>query len=348
MRKTREFQLGESGFTNFYHVVSRVAGREILFGDIEKKAFLKIFRKQLAFSGLKAVAWCFMGNHFHFLLEVPDKATMTQHWTEEDYINRLKVLKDELATRMALADVKMFRGNGNAAGVTAIAERVKARLFDLSAFMKELKLKMTGFYNAMHGRKGTLWEGRFKSVLVEGKDALAAVAAYIDLNPLRAGMVDDPLEYRWCSYASAVAGNKADRAGLNRAVRQIERGRKAKWSKTVAEYRLFLYGRGEERIGGDTVDGSDKRKGGFTPAEIQEVWKNRGRLPLSQALRCRVRYFTDGVVLGNTEFVDAFFENRRSHFGPKRKSGARRMKRADWGSLRSLRDLKEPVTVASA
>ena len=316
---------------------------QILFGDVERKAFLKIFRKQLAFSGLRAVSWCFMGNHFHLLLEVPDKETMTRNWKEEDFIDRLKVLKDELATRMALADVKMFRENGNAPGVTKIAERVKARLFDLSAFMKELKMKMTGFYNAMHGRRGTLWEGRFKSVLVEGKDALAAVAAYIDLNPLRAGMVDDPIVYRWCSYASAVAGNKDDRAGLNRAVRQIQRGRKAKWAKTVAEYRLFLYGRGEERVGGQTVDGRDKRKGGFTEAEIREVWKNRGRLPMAEALRCRVRYFTDGVVLGSTEFVDTFFEKRRSHFGPKRTSGARKMKRAEWGELRSLRDtIKTP------
>jgi putative transposase len=344
MRKTREFLLGETGFTNFYHVVSRVAGQEILFGDIERKAFLKIFRKQLAFSGLKAVAWCFMGNHFHFLLEVPDKEKMTRDLTEDNYIARLKVLKDEVATRMALADVKMFRENGNAAGVTAIAERVKARLFDLSAFMKELKLKMTGFYNAMHGRRGTLWEGRFKSVLVEGKDALTAVAAYIDLNPLRAGLVDDPLDYRWCSYASAVAGNKADRAGLNRAVRQIQRGRKAKWAKTVAAYRLFLYARGEERQGGETVDGRSKRKGGFTEAEIREVWKNRGKLPLSEALRCRVRYFTDGVVLGSADFVDEFFEKRRSHFGRRRKTGARKMKRAEWGELRCLRDLRNGVT----
>jgi putative transposase len=73
-------------------------------------------------------------------------------------------------------------------------------------------------------------------------------------------------------------------------------------------------------MGGDTVDGRDKRKGGFTPGEIQEVWKNRGRLPLADALRCRVRYFTEGVVLGSTKFVDVFFEKRRSHFGSRRKS----------------------------
>jgi putative transposase len=327
MRKIRQFQLGEPGFTHFYHVVSRVAGREVLFDDAEKEAFLKLFRKQLKFSGVRVVSWCFMGNHFHFLLEVPDREMMTRDWTEDDYIERLKVLKDELSSRMQLADVAMFRENGNAAGVTKIAESVKARLFDLPAFMKEMKMKMTGWYNAKHGRVGTLWEGRYKC----------------DLNPLRAGLVEDPLMYRWCSYASAVAGNKEDRAGLNRAVRQIPRGQRAEWSKTVAEYRLFLYCVGNERGGGATPDGVTVRKGGFSEAEIREVWAKGGKLSLAEALRCRVRYFTEGVVLGSEAFVDSFFESRRSHFGPKRSSGARKMRRAEWGDLRSLRDLQDPV-----
>ena len=49
-------------------------------------------------------------------------------------------------------------------------------------FMKELKLKMTLAFNFTHGRKGTLWEGRFKSLVVAGEEAVRAVAAYIDLN----------------------------------------------------------------------------------------------------------------------------------------------------------------------
>ncbi|MFK5921191.1 MAG: transposase, partial [Verrucomicrobiota bacterium] len=73
MRKTREFLLGEVGQTNYYHVVSRTAGKYKLFGDDEKEAFRYILMRQLKFSGLRALAWCFMDNHFHLLLEVPDK-----------------------------------------------------------------------------------------------------------------------------------------------------------------------------------------------------------------------------------------------------------------------------------
>ncbi|HUF62247.1 MAG TPA: hypothetical protein VMN36_09245, partial [Verrucomicrobiales bacterium] len=68
---------------------------------------------------------------------------------------------------------------------------------------------------------GTVWEERFKSVLVEGAGqsaqgpgGLAAVAAYIDLNAVRAGLVDDPAKYRWSSYGEAVAGDAEAREGL--------------------------------------------------------------------------------------------------------------------------------------
>ena len=97
-----------------------------------------------------------MGNHLHLLLELPDKETALAGWTEDDFIARLSVFKDEMSTRLTLGDVEMFRGNGHAEGVSEIAGRVRDRLFDLSVFMKELKQRMTLAYNFSHGRKGTL------------------------------------------------------------------------------------------------------------------------------------------------------------------------------------------------
>jgi hypothetical protein len=86
-----------------------------------------------------------------------------------------------------------------------------------------------------------------------------------------------------------------------------------------------------------------KSKGGFAQREIEVVLAAGGKLTMVQALRCRVRYFTDGVVLGSQGFVDEFFESRREAFGGKRRSGGRRMKGAEWGGLRVLRDLKDRV-----
>jgi hypothetical protein len=86
-----------------------------------------------------------------------------------------------------------------------------------------------------------------------------------------------------------------------------------------------------------------RSKGGFSQREIEAVLASGGKLTLAQALRCRVRYFTAGAVLGSREFVDAFFERQRAFFGGRRKSGGRRMKLAEWGGLQVLRDLKDEV-----
>ena len=71
-----------------------------------------------------------------------------------------------------------------------------------------------------------------------------------------------------------------------------------------------------------------------------------GKLTLQQALRCRVRYFTDGMAVGGKAFVDGVFERNRLFFGPKRKDGARKMRFADWGDLRTARALRiDPVSL---
>jgi len=78
----------------------------------------------------------------------------------------------------------------------------------------------------------------------------------------------------------------------------------------------------------------------FPREEIKRVWEQGGKLPLAAALCCRVRYFTDGVALGSSAFVNRFFEGKREHFGPRRETGARKLRGAEWGNLCCLGDLR--------
>ena len=176
-------------------------------------------------------------------------------------------------------------------------------------------------------------------MLLEDGEAVRFCAAYIDLNPVRAGLCEDPDDYRWCSYAAAVAGCVKSRKGLARAW-----GR-TKWTSVVArEHRMLLFGRGEKIPGGETADGRRvKARAGFSRERIEEEIKQGGTVPMWKVLRCRVRYFTDGAVLGSKAFVDGFFERERSRFGPKRTSGARKMRGGDWGGVTSLRELADGV-----
>ena len=76
----------------------------------------------------------------------------------------------------------------------------------------------------------------------------------------------------------------------------------------------------------------------------------RGRdVALGKMLRCRIRYFTDGAVIGSRGFVNEVFEGARERFGAKRKDGARKMRGdgAAAGVLWSMRDLKKGIDVVS-
>ncbi len=280
----------------------------MVFGDLEKERFWKIVERQLAFSGLECLAWCVMGNHFHLLLRVPDKESSLAGWTEEDFILQLGILAEESYTSEQLKKVEMWRRNGCSNLVTELAGRVRSRLFDLSSFMKEVKQKFSAWFNLTHGRTGTLWEERFRSVLVEGTggssagglSGLLTVAAYIDLNPVRAGLVDDPKDYRWCSYAAAVAGKKGSRCGLARCVGMAQR---ETWRRVGAAYRKILFAAGEQEVGSE-LGGRGRR--GFSQAEIEAVWRVGGELSPATVLRCRVAYFTEGIALGTKSFLSSF------------------------------------------
>jgi len=68
-----------------------------------------------------------------------------------------------------------------------------------------------------------------------------------------------------------------------------------------------------------------------------------GKLPLKQILRYRLRYLIDGGVFGSAAFVESVFSRHRERFGPKRTTGARPMREADWEGLCVLRDLKNDL-----
>ena len=80
-----------------------------------------------------------------------------------------------------------------------------------SIFMRELGRRYVPYYNNRYGRTGTLWDGRFRSCLVESREYVLACYRYIERNPVRAGMVASPSAYRWSSFKANI-GEADDRA----------------------------------------------------------------------------------------------------------------------------------------
>jgi REP element-mobilizing transposase RayT len=356
----------------FYHCISRVVDRQRVFGPLEKEKFRTCMRMQEKFSGCRVVCYCLMDNHIHLLVEVPPLPE--GGLSDEALLERLRAIYGEaqvaeVAAELAEARQKVRDGLAHESLVARIHGRFTYRMHDLSEFMKTLMQRFTQWFNRTHERSGNLWEDVFKSVIVEDGAAARTVAAYIDLNPVRAGMVKDPADYRWSSYGEAIGGGakgngRKARAGLVRALR-AHRGvgaDAALWAEDVSrEYRMLLLEEGVERTR-EVVDAQGRRvievvrKGkrrkegtGFSDdglKQLEQVVPATGHVALRQMLRRRVRYFTDGVVIGSRMFVNEVFLASRERFGAKRKDGARKLRggaAAAAGVLWSLRDLRKGV-----
>ena len=317
-----------------YHVVSRIVDRNFRLDDAEKEIFRGMMRRAETFCGVRVLAYAVMSNHFHLLVEVPEPVEVD----ETELIRRMTVLYGRPYAANTERQWKEWRGTGAAYLVEEQQNKLRARMCDISAFVKTLKQRYSMSYNGRHGRRGTLWEDRFKSVLIENSaGAKAAVAAYVDLNPVRAKMVSDPKDYRWSGYGEACGGGQLARKGLVAVHNARWMEQPGGWRHVQKRYRVLLYTTGEEKhaaYGGRVV------RPGIASGTVDRVIEKGGKLTLPQVLRCRVRYFTDGMAVGGKAFVDNVFERNRRFFGPKRKDGARKMRFADWGDLCTARALR--------
>ena len=285
----------------------------MLFGAEEKEAFRILMWRLARFCGVEVLTYCVMGNHFHLLVRVPRRESFLQRFASEApgdagerrLLAHLKWLYSEAYLSRLGREIAELRRGGREAEVQRVLHGYRARLCELSLFVKELKERFSRWFNKRHGRRGTLWMGRFRSVLVEGGACLRTVAAYIDLNPVRAGLVVRPEDYRWCGYSEALGGGGRIRRGLCRAIgwpagHWLKRGGR-KHSGSEA-YRCLLYedgiGRAAEAAGRPGVV-----RRGISVEEAREVIGRGGRLSHYELVRCRVRWFTEGVAIGSRGFL---------------------------------------------
>ena len=330
MRVARILGDGEA----FYHILSRIVDRRLILDDMEKERFRRLMRAVEAFSGCQVLTWACLSNHWHICLRVPVPDAVS----DRELIIRLHYLYEQAAVEQIASELAELRANGRNAEAEALKARYTRRMYNLSAFVKTLKQRFTMSYNRRHNRQGTLWESRFKSVLFEGsRRALWTLASYIDLNAVRAGIVADPKDYRFCGYGEAMAGVKIAREGLVR-IMQARDGKIANWERLEKHYRHLLYQRG--------IKDPERNRGGIDTERVKEVLANGGQLTMREALHCRVRYFSDGMILGSRVFVDETFHRYRSNFGVKRQTGARNMRSLKPNRLFAARRLQRfPVTL---
>jgi len=294
-----------------YHVMSRTVNGEFLFGKTQKEAFRRMMWRMAQFSGVEIFTYVVMDNHFHILLKVPEKVKWLRRFEqkpgeavgagEERMLNHLSTVYSKAFLQQLRNELRGFRERGMEEAANAVLQRFKDRFCDVSLFVKELKERFSRWFNKQNARRGTLWMDRFKSVLVDGEEALSTMAAYIDLNPVRAEIVDDPMLYEWSGYGEAASGSRRARRGLCKALNLPQDC----WEgRGLARYRVFLYDEGlsvEPEV--SSLGKGRKRRRGFKMEARTKVMEQKGEITPAQALRKRVSSFTTGVALGSEDFV---------------------------------------------
>ena len=301
------FKNGEE--MSYHHLMSRTVNGDAFFGDREREVLRKMIWQVAEFSGVRVVTYAVMKNHFHVLAEVPEQGAFV---SDKEIVRRFRALYPRPTPWQPMRAKALARHlRENTEEGQELRRALTRRMHDISWYMKTLKQRFSIWYNKSRDRFGPVWSERFKSVLVEGDAfALRTVAAYIDLNAVRAGLVSDPKDYRFCGYAEALAGGKSARVGL----RVVD--------PSLAGYREMLFGSGS---------GAKEGKNAISRASALRVLASGGKLPLADILRCRMRYFSDGKVLGSPTFVKAQMESNSE--GRSRKGKVQPLVGAGWKGL---------------
>jgi putative transposase len=301
--------------------VTKTVNGEWLFGPVAMEVLRRQIRQVADFCGVQVLTHTVMVNHFHVMVRVPRTVSVS----DSELLRRYHVLYPS-PTRFQVARLDAIRAHLATNGPDAVRWRQQQlRLMgDVSQYMKLLKQRFSIWFNKTHRRFGTLWCERFKSTLV-GPGALEPMVTYVDLNGVRAGLADDPKDYRFCGYAEAVAGNTAAQEGLVAVFGGT-------WNEVQTVYRERLFG----------VGGSPKAAAASIPlAEAKRVLAANGKLPLPTLLRCRIRFFTDGAILGTRAFVQAQLDRYRREMGRHERAQPRPLPPCtEWGDLCAVRGLR--------
>lgn len=186
--------------TPYYHCIGRCVRRAYLWGWDEvskrdyshRKAWVVERLTQLAnVFAIDICAYAIMANHYHLVLHI--NVEKANSWSYEEVARRwgsifsLPLLAQKLAKNE-------LNDSYDASIAKEVIEQLRQRLCDLSWFMRSLNEPIARRANHEDECKGRFWEGRFKSQAILDEAGLLACCAYVDLNPVRAGIVNTPEE----------------------------------------------------------------------------------------------------------------------------------------------------------
>jgi putative transposase len=268
-----------------YHLISRTTLQGFVLGDQEKDYLLALIKRLSNFYFAEVLGFSLLGNHFHLLVRMHPETSYSEEEVRARYDRRYG---EEKAA--ALDDARMHE--------------LREKLGDVSEYVKEIKQSFSRHYNKLHQKKGYFWAERFKSVIVESGEALVNCLAYIELNPVRAGLAKRPEDYRWCSLGYHLQTRNMGRfLSLDFGLQEfgLKSGR-----ERLRHFRRFVYEKGG-------LEGLDKEcKRDF---EVRKL----------DRFLFRTRYFTDSGIIGSKAYVSDLYLAFKHQFASKREKVPKRI-----------------------
>ena len=192
----------------YYHLMNRVAGPKDAYPleDVDREYGMKLIKRLTDYYLLEFISMCWMGNHFHIVLYAPSEIELP---SAGDIAARHNAFQGEnRSRRVCPEDVEACSLTG-------------AQMIDISRFMKDFQQRFVFYFNRAHNRRGHLWGDRFKSTILEGRQALWTAVKYVELNPVRGGLASNPADYRHCSWGwSTGSGSHPFFAGFTKHMRR--------------------------------------------------------------------------------------------------------------------------------
>jgi len=261
----------------WYHIHNRIAGcrgeyplseaapTRKLLGIIEH--FSRIYFCQVA-------AFSVMGSHFHLIANFETPRTVDH----QELRSRSRIMYPSKASQ---DQIDGWTGDK--------WQRFHDRLFDVSEFMRNVQAAFARWYNRTYDRRGRFWADRFKSVYLQDEKAVLDCMLYVELNPVRAGLVERPEEWQGSSIFLREIGNADWLVPLRDFCQQPSE------KKALVEFRERLYYRGNV----PAKPGQAAISNEILVQEIARGFKAGGMY------RKRLAYFVDGLAIGSEQFIRA-------------------------------------------
>ena len=313
----RHLRMKPTGMNTIMHVYNRVAGTtgHFPFGKAEKEEFLRRVKELNAFYVIDILAVQVMGNHYHLLAHIPADPPSNE----------------EAADRYC----RYYQGKKMIDPDSPACAELAHRLRDISEFLRELQQPFTRWFNRTRSarRHGALWGGRFKNTILENGIAVWDCWKYIEMNPVRAHIVENPADYRFCSFGEWAA------TGRN------------PFSEAIEEHLMPVFC---DLLQVDNMSGlqielqkefariqaTEARR---DPAEVETAIATAAkREPFTRQIDRRVRYWVDGLVIGSDLFVINTVADARGHAALAKRKLTRVT--GDGASLYSFKQLRVLVT----